>query len=135
MSTSALLCVPIQGTQLHKTIRLRSDGYPSHCQNILNKAYTKIDKIEELFSNGNLSILGEKYEPNTLGMHCTSHYQPNTCVAYLRDYDGLITDDNFKNLTHKEIDINSYNDHYQFIDYVYKYNPKREKWVEVKRKK
>lgn len=133
MGTSALICVPVEG-KIYKAIRLGSDGYPSHAKEILNKYYADLASAEELIQGGNISFIGKYYSPNPLGLHNLNDCQPNVTRVYLRDntYENL-SEENLAGAAHKIINITEWREHYEFIDYIYKYNPKLKKWVEVKR--
>ena len=59
------------------------DGYPEHNGRILIEQYTTLEKVEELISHGDLSVLAPNINP--IGSHSFEHPEDDVCIFYGRD--------------------------------------------------
>lgn len=85
MSTNARIGI-LNKDKSTDSIYLHWDGYPSHVTPILLRSYNTPEKIRELISFGDISILGDNVtKPDKSKPHSFNNPQPNTVVAYHRD--------------------------------------------------
>lgn len=83
MSTTARISIEEKNGD-RKSIYLHWDGYVERAGVILQLAYNTADKVRELISLGNLSILGCRINPSS-SSHSFDTPEDNVCVAYHRD--------------------------------------------------
>lgn len=67
------------------SVYLHWDGYPSHTLPILEKYYNTEEKVRELLSFGNMSMLASKISPEEDQQHSFSSPAKDVCVFYGRD--------------------------------------------------
>jgi hypothetical protein len=61
------------------------DGYPDHNGEILKWHYNTVERVEALMALGDLSILGERLEPEDGETHHFYSGAEGVCLAYGRD--------------------------------------------------
>jgi len=84
MGTRSFICKENQdGT--YTTSYCHYDGYPDHNGKILVTYYNERQKVEELLSFGDMSVLAERVIPDSETIHTFSESQKNVCVFYGRD--------------------------------------------------
>ncbi|MDR3186105.1 MAG: hypothetical protein LBU04_04790 [Christensenellaceae bacterium] len=98
------------------------DGYLAHNGATLIKYYTSREKIDELFSLGNLTSLRKELYPDPRHTHSFDNPQKEVCVFYSRD-----RGDDFENNQKFQIDLEEvYSEHP--VDYCYVFT-KDKKWM------
>lgn len=87
MSTNSSITILTQGpiADEYKSVYCHYDGYLSYNGAILNEHYNTAEKVEELISHGDMSILGEKIDPDPSREHSFDKRQDDVCVFYHRD--------------------------------------------------
>lgn len=83
MSTNAT--ISIKTDKDIKSVYLHWDGGVLNAGEILLQNYTNEEKILELLSYGDISVLSEKIEPNIDLPHSFEERQENVCLFYARD--------------------------------------------------
>ena len=107
------------------TIYCHSDGYPEHQMPILREHYNTIEKVRELLSLGDLSLLAERITPEPDEEHgfAPADRAENVTVAYHRDRGEPLTtarhDPNIPALLFRDWDI----------DWFYLFDPNSENWL------
>lgn len=66
-------------------IYLHNDGYPYDMKDYLLNTYDTPEIIDKLFSGGNMSVIGNKINPDPSRLHSFNKPQPDVCVYYVRD--------------------------------------------------
>lgn len=69
-----------------------NNGFPQHTGKILKLNYNDKEKIEELISLGDLSILEKNIHPSENSNHNFNNQESNVCVFYNRDRNEKNTD-------------------------------------------
>jgi hypothetical protein len=113
MSTRSIIVIEKEGGK-YFGIPCHWDGYLSNNGALLLDHYSNREKLEQLMSHGELSILKPEIEPNPAKEHSFDNPQENVCVYYGRDR-GEIDYQKAKEFTIKELD-ESY-----WKDYIYIY--------------
>jgi hypothetical protein len=104
-----------------KSIYCHWDGYPSYVGHVLKNHYSTEEKIQDLLSLGDLSVLSLKVFPS--GEHSFENPEIGVCVAYHRDRDRgeHFVEPSFLS----QVEFNSEEEYnYAFIDGVWYVNGK-----------
>ena len=84
MATRSTITVKT-GKNERKSIYAHWDGSPSWNGKILLEHYNTQEKVEELISYGNVSVLAPKIHPDPNRVHTFDNKQDDVCVFYGRD--------------------------------------------------
>lgn len=68
-----------------KAIYCHNDGYIEHIGPLLINHYNSREKVKELISLGNISVLAERIKPESWENHSFDNRLPDVTVAYHRD--------------------------------------------------
>lgn len=105
------------------TIYCHSDGYPEHQMPILREHYNTTEKVRELLSLGDLSLLGERIAPEPDEEHGMSHRAENVTIAYHRDANEPLTP------PRRDPSISAMHDCDWDIDWFYLFDPNSGNWL------
>ena len=84
MSTASLICREREDGY-YECIYCYWDGNLEHNGRILQEYYNDVKKVNELFSQGSMSFLGSKIEPDEDRPHTFDEPQNDVCIFYHRD--------------------------------------------------
>lgn len=120
MATRSNIAIQIEKDKFKK-VYCHWDGYPAYNGRVLFENYISKEKIEELLSYGDISVLAGKLEPEEGMEHNFSNSQEGVTVFYNRDRG----DDNTeaREVTKKEL-LNALD----YVDYIYIFTLDNE-WV------
>ena len=88
MSTHSTISKQI-GKDRFLTIYCHWDGYLEWNGVLLQKEYNSVQRVTELLKGGDLSCLHKNISPENNEPHTFDKPQPDTCVYYARDRDGM----------------------------------------------
>ena len=133
MSTRAVIAKLNTNTNEAKLIYCHSDGYLEHTGKILNEHYNSEDKVDELLSYGDLSIIneniGEKLDFNDYEVFA----EKKQCRFYMRDRgekNKEATD--LSNTKNAENALLEYSFENMDVDIVYAFDTRLQKWYVYK---
>lgn len=90
------------------------DGYLTYNGAMLLDHYATRDRVERLITNGHLSVLDERIEPDPSLPHSFENRQPGVCVFYGRD-----RGEKFQNPM--KVDLSEIDSPESWVDYCYVY--------------
>lgn len=83
MSTRSYICQ--ETDQGYQCVYCHWDGYPENNGKILLENYKDARKVNDLISQGDMSLLGANIVPDKQRSHSFENRQDNVCVFYHRD--------------------------------------------------
>ena len=103
MATRSRVGYKVPGTEIVRSVYVHYDGYPSARLPILNENFNTLEKIQELVSFGDISVIAPKVHPTT-DTHSFDIQENDVCVFYHRDRNEPLnvieeTEDSFWNNT------------------------------------
>ena len=103
MATRSRVGYKVPGTKIVRSVYVHYDGYPSARLPILNENFNTLEKIQELVSFGDISVIAPKVHPTT-DTHSFDIQENDVCVFYHRDRNEPLnvieeTEDSFWNNT------------------------------------
>ena len=84
MATRSRVGYKVPGSQLVRSVYVHYDGYPSARLPILHEHFNTLEKVQELVSMGDISVIAPKVHPTT-DTHSFDIQENDVCVFYHRD--------------------------------------------------
>ena len=84
MATRSRVGYKVHGSQLVRSVYVHYDGYPSARLPILHEHFNTLEKVQELVSMGDISVIAPKIHPSD-DTHSFDNQQDDVCVFYHRD--------------------------------------------------